>query len=197
MNKSVLHKERLKLKLYHRLLPSLELKRMQLVAEQAKEEKIRSGFHHEAEQLLDLIREQLPMLANRDIDVDGLVTVRQVTLKNENLLGVILPVLDEVSFKVFAYSMLAKPQWVDRVVKEMKHMIHLQLQISIMAKRIMLLAKAVKRLTQRVNLFKKILIPRTQKNIERIKIFLGDAERAAVIRAKLAKQMHAKAREAY
>ena len=57
---------------------------------------------------------------------------------------------------------------------------------------------AVRRITQRVNLFEKILIPTAKKNIQRIRIYLGDAERAAVVTSKLAKvkQQQAGARAA-
>jgi V/A-type H+/Na+-transporting ATPase subunit D len=40
----------------------------------------------------------------------------------------------------------------------------------------------------RLNLFEKVLIPRAQKNIKKIKIFLGDQELAAVCQAKVAKR---------
>ena len=49
------------------------------------------------------------------------------------------------------------------------------------------MARAERRITQRVNLFEKILIPRSRKNIQRIQIWLGDQERSAVVQAKLAK----------
>jgi V/A-type H+-transporting ATPase subunit D len=39
-----------------------------------------------------------------------------------------------------------------------------------------------------VNLFEKILIPRAQQNIKKIKIFLGDQLLAAVCQAKVSKQ---------
>ena len=55
--------------------------------------------------------------------------------------------------------------------------------------------RAVRRITQRVNLFEKILIPNAQKNIQRIRIFLGDAERSAVVRSKLAKAKHRQAQQ--
>jgi V/A-type H+-transporting ATPase subunit D len=47
---------------------------------------------------------------------------------------------------------------------------------------------AVRRITQRVNLFEKVLIPQTRENIRRINVYLGDAERAAVVGAKIAKR---------
>jgi V/A-type H+-transporting ATPase subunit D len=55
------------------------------------------------------------------------------------------------------------------------------------ARRARILQQAVRRTTQRVNLFDRILIPEARKNIKRIQIFLGDQERDAVIRSKLAK----------
>jgi V/A-type H+-transporting ATPase subunit D len=45
----------------------------------------------------------------------------------------------------------------------------------------------LKKVSQRVNLFEKIIIPETQENIRRIRIALGDAMTAAVARAKIAK----------
>jgi V/A-type H+-transporting ATPase subunit D len=46
---------------------------------------------------------------------------------------------------------------------------------------------AVRRVTQRVNLFEKVLIPNAKRNIARIQIFLSDVERAAVVTSKIAK----------
>jgi V/A-type H+-transporting ATPase subunit D len=54
-------------------------------------------------------------------------------------------------------------------------------------RRLALLDEAVRTITQRVNLFDKVLIPQTRDNIRRIQIYLADGERAAVVRAKIAK----------
>ena len=43
-------------------------------------------------------------------------------------------------------------------------------------------------MTQRFNLFDKVLIPRARDNIRRIAIYLADAERAAVVNSKIAKR---------
>jgi V/A-type H+-transporting ATPase subunit D len=45
--------------------------------------------------------------------------------------------------------------------------------------------------TQRVNLFEKVLIPRARKSIQRIRVYLSDEERAAVVRSKIAKRKQA------
>jgi len=48
--------------------------------------------------------------------------------------------------------------------------------------------KASRKATQRVNLVSKILIPEALGNIRKIRIFLADNERAAVVRSKIAKK---------
>ena len=91
--------------------------------------------------------------------------------------------------------MLAKPHWVDVFVDRLKEMITKRLVVKISEERVAKLGHAVRRITQRVNLFEKILIPTAMKNIQRIRIFMGDAERAAIVRSKIAKAMHQKKRK--
>ena len=71
-----------------------------------------------------------------------------------------------------------------------------RLEVQVAEQRTRELAHAVRRITQRVNLFEKILIPTAKKNIQRIQIFLGDAERSAVVRSKIAKAINQKKRQA-
>jgi V/A-type H+/Na+-transporting ATPase subunit D len=69
-------------------------------------------------------------------------------------------------------------------------------QVLVATERVRILKYQEKRVTQRVNLFDKILIPNARRNIQRIQIFLGDAERAAVVRSKIAKAKQARQRDA-
>jgi V/A-type H+-transporting ATPase subunit D len=191
LNKSALHKQREELRLYERLLPSLDLKRMQLTGElrRAKDSLAREQAQVESER--DRIAGQLPMLANREIDLSGLVRVESVQMEEENVIGVKLPVLMGVTFIVHEYSMLAKPHWVDVLVDQLQRMVELRARVQLAQERVRRLERAVRRITQRVNLFEKILIPAAKENIKRIQIFLADAERASVIRSKITKAMHA------
>ena len=194
LNKSALQKAREDLKLYKRLLPSLDLKRMQLTAELKRAQEQFVNAEAEVESLEARAAEQLPMLANEEIDVSGLVQVDSVEVGEENVVGVKLPVLTEIKCTVREYSMLAKPHWVDVLVDLLKQMAELHARVKVAAERVRILEQAVRRTTQRVNLFDKILIPTTNKNIKRIQIFLGDTERAAVVRSKIAKARHIKQR---
>ena len=192
LSKSGLQKQREDLKLYQRVLPSLDLKRMQLMGALKHAQDQLSEAEAQVEQLNQRVAEQLPMLANRDIDVSGLVQVDAIRIVEENLVGVKLPALEEVMCKVSDYSMLAKPHWVDMLVDQLKQMVEQKTRVQVAAERVRLLEQAVRRITQRVNLFEKILIPTAKKNIKKIQIYLADAERAAVVRSKITKTMRLK-----
>ncbi len=192
LNKSALQKERERLNLYQRLLPSLELKRMQLTGELGKAEQLLAQSSQKVAHQKAEVAKKLPMLADKKIDVAGLVKIRTLLTREENVVGVKLPQLADLTFAVHKYSLLVKPHWVDMLVKQLQIMAKLNILNQIAQERVRRLQQAVRRLTQRVNLFKNILIPQAKQNIQKIRIFLGDAERAAVVRSKLAKAMHIK-----
>jgi V/A-type H+-transporting ATPase subunit D len=187
LSKSALHHQTRQLKTYQRFLPSLDLKRKQLIAERMK---AREAIAATAAQLADLhqgIGEGMPMLADHHVGLDALVTLEKIELGEENLLGTRLPVLHQVQLQPRPYAMLARPHWVDRVQSQLMEAIELRLLIQVQQKRLERLEQAVQKITQRVNLFDKVLIPQTRENIRKIGIFLADNERAAVVRAKIAK----------
>jgi len=187
LNKGALQKQREQLKLYQRVLPSLDLKRQQLTLEVNRTRVELEAIRAEGDRLHERVAEELPMLANRDIALSGLVELRSCRLREENVVGVRLPLLMGIECEVRPYSMLAKPHWVDVLVERLKEVAEARLRIQVAAERVRILERAVRRTTQRVNLFDKILIPGARENIRRIQIFLGDQERSAIVRSKLAK----------
>lgn len=191
-----MQQERSQLKLYESTLPSLDLKRRQLTVELAKARQNYVEKQQAVESLETSIGQQLPMLANPDIEITGLVEMTDFELGEENVVGVRLPVLARIHCTVADYSLLAKPAWVDVLVERLRDVAELRTQVLVDAERVRILEYQEKRVTQRVNLFDKILIPTAKSNIQRIQIFLGDAERAAVVRSKIAKRKQAKQREA-
>jgi V/A-type H+-transporting ATPase subunit D len=197
LSKSGLQKQREDMRLYERVLPSLDLKRMQLSAELKRARQQLAEAEAEVEKLNKRVAEQLPMLANREIDVSGLVQVESFRIEEENLVGVKLPKLVEVKCHVAEYSMLAKPHWVDMLVEQLKQMVEQKTRVQVAAERVRLLEQAERRVTQRVNLFDKILIPTAKKNIQKIQIYLADAERAAVVRSKITKRMRKQVSDVY
>lgn len=187
LSKSALHHQSRQLKTYQRFLPSLDLKRKQLIAERAKAREAIAASQAQLDDMQQGIGEGIPMLADHALGLDALVILEGVELGEENLLGTRLPVLREVRVKPRDYSFLTRPHWVDRVQGELNRAIELRLMMQVQQERLARLELAVQKITQRVNLFDKVLIPKTRENIRKIGIFLADNERAAVVRAKIAK----------
>jgi V/A-type H+-transporting ATPase subunit D len=158
-----------------------------LSAELVRAQKTLQRLETDEAELVAATGERLPMLAGAGIALDELVRLTTVELDEENLLGTRLPRLVQVHAEVRDYSLLTKPQWVDTLVERIRQTAEVRLQLVVQRERVQRLNRAVRRITQRVNLFEKVLIPQTQEHIRRIRIFLGDLERAQVVRSKIAK----------
>ncbi|MBS3952785.1 MAG: V-type ATP synthase subunit D [Methylomicrobium sp.] len=188
LSKASLHKETHKLSVYRQYLPSLDLKRQQLIIEKKRIVAEMAETEHEIAVCERFVIENLPMLSNRDLDLSGLVKITKVTVGEENIVGIQLPVITEVALLTRPYSNYSYPHWVDRLVKELAAILRLKVTLTVQRKRMEIMEQAVKRLTQKVNLFDKVLIPKASQNIRKIRIFLSDTERAGVVRAKITKQ---------
>lgn len=197
LNKSSLTKERNNLRLYQRVLPSLELKRQQLMGELAKSRTQFAEIRKELEAFQRGIADQIPMMADREIDLGGLVKIKSVEIGEQSVVGIKVPVLSELQTTVADYSFLAKPHWVDALVERLHQTTELRLKVQVAEERVRRLEIAVRRTTQRVNLFDKIMIPAAKAQIKRIMIFLGDMERSAVVRSKLAKKKRLQQRQEF
>lgn len=191
LNKSSLSRQSRLLKSYQQFLPALDLKRKQLQAERSR---ARSRLEDIEKQLADLrawVGANLPMLADAELDLHRLVRVADVHVDRENVVGTWLPRLRDVDLSVRPYGYLSKPHWLESLIARLSECLRLSLAAQIEARRVALLDAAVRSVTQRVNLFEKVLIPRAQAEIKRIRIALSDAERAAVVRSKIAKRKRA------
>lgn len=188
LNKSSLARESAQLAEFRRFLPSLELKRLQIMAERAKAKEQVKTLEGDYEQLFDQISEKIPMLANRMVPVEGLVTVKNITKGQQNLSGTVLPTLEHVEIETRPYSKLARPHWVDPVVRGLQELLRLNTEREIARERAQLLVQAEAVISRRVNLFEKVLIPRAEANIKKIRMALADSERDAVVRAKISKR---------
>lgn len=192
LGKKDLQKEKQRLKLYLKLLPSIDLKRTQLMAEHARAKKEMSDLANQPEQILADVAKTLPMIANKDVKLEGLVKISSLSIGEQSIVGIKVPILKEVIFEEREYSMLATPPWIEAYITQLKKAVEARIRVQVMNLRVEKLRQAVRRITQHVNLFEKILIPTAKKNIQKIQIILGEAERNAVVRSKLAKALHNK-----
>lgn len=187
LSKTQLAKENTNLAMYRRYLPSLDLKRRQLTAERNKTQARIAEIEAQIKRRAAKIGEEIPMLANKDIDLRGLVTLKAVKIAERNVVGLRLPGLVDIEVDVARYGYLVRPHWVDLVAERLKEVLRLRVEAQVTQRQVALLDAAVTKVTQRVNLFDRVLIPHTRANIRRIDIALGDRERSAVVNAKIAK----------
>ncbi len=187
LNKSALNQEKRSLKTFNRYLPALELKRQQLMLERKKAEEALKESQEHLNDVEHLVRTQLPMLARDDVQVENLVKVTAVRLTTENIVGTRVPLVKHIDISLTPYSDLAKPHWVDYLVELLQQMVRLRIELQVRQLRYQELDKATRTTSQRVNLFSKVLIPQTRKNIQKIQIYMSDQDRAGVVNAKLSK----------
>lgn len=188
LSKTQLAKENANLAMYRRYLPSLDLKRQQLTVERNKTQARIAEIEAQIARRIEGIGGEIPMLANKDIDLKGLATLKAVKIGERNVVGQRLPSLVDIEVDVARYGYLARPHWVDLVAERLKDVLRLRVEAQVARHQVALLAAAVTKVTQRVNLFDKVLIRHARANIRRIDIALGDLERSAVVNAKIAKR---------
>jgi V/A-type H+-transporting ATPase subunit D len=190
LSKSALQEQRSQLRLYEKLLPSLDLKRRQLLGELKRAQQSLAQARDAGSALEERIGEELPMLAERGASLSGLVRVRGVRVDTENIAGVKVPRLEGVDYDVARYSLLATPAFTDRLVARLQEAAEQRLRLGVEMERVRVLERALRRITQRVNLFGHVLIPQARQHIKRIRIHLSDLEREGVVRSKLSKARH-------
>ncbi|SDG44780.1 V/A-type H+-transporting ATPase subunit D [Limimonas halophila] len=191
LNKAELARKKRNLATYERFLPSLDMKRKQLLVERRRAKRDLDTIRERLAATRQRVADTLPMLADTQVAVEDLVTIADVEVNSRNIVGVTVPVLGDVRFDVASTGYLVRPHWVDRVIELLKTQLRERVAEKIAEERLARLEAGLKTVTQRVNLFDKVLIPRTKEQIKRIQIALGDAERAGVVRAKIAKRKRA------
>lgn len=189
-NKTSLHLLRRRLQAYRSALPSLDLKRCQLIAQLADRCRRSAELAHAIDARCASLGAACPMLAAAD-NLPAPLTVTRVEVREEMLLGVRLPVLGDIGYEVRGHAFLSTPAWMEAVRDELRGITELALRQRVEGECIRRLEKALARTVQRINLLEKILLPSTLGHIRRIEIFLQDGERAAIVRSKMTKRRHA------
>lgn len=187
LNKTTLNRESGRLKAFRQFVPALDLKRKQLLAARQETNQSLQANRKSLAELHRQVAEKLPMLAGSKIQLNQLLQVQKVEVKYANLVGLELPELAVFEVEAAEYSRLVLPHWVDTALLLQQQALKLEVEIQIYQQRLALLESGLQKTTQRLNLFDKVLIPQTEKNIRKIRIALSDAERAGVVRAKIAK----------
>lgn len=188
LTKSELRSQQHRLNQLLQYLPTLQLKKalLQTVVTEARHEII--FLTQEFEQTRNSVAEFSGLFSlNTGYTIEDLVKIDTVEKRYENIAGADVPYYVNVLFHPRQYDLFDSPPWQDMVVDYAKELIRRKIKVIIAHEKKTILEKELREVTIRVNLFEKILIPRCERNIKKIKIFLGDIQLAAVCQAKVAK----------
>ncbi len=185
-SKTELKHQRDALRRFQRYLPTLLLKKQQLQLEVRNldhEIERKSREEHDAREDL---RSWVKLFAS-PVPLEDYLRISGVRCSVNNIAGVNVPVLDEISFDRTAPDLFLTDPWLDDAIEMLEKLSRLRIERLILDEQHRLLEQELRVTTQRVNLFEKVKIPETKENIRVIRIFLGDQQTAEVARAKLAK----------
>jgi len=184
--KNELKVQREALRRYHRFLPTLELKKQQLQREVRRVEILARERADQEEALLSRFRPWAKLLSSWP-DPGAYLQIEVIDQELANIAGVTVPVLTGVRFTKPEIDYFETPVWLEEAIEVLSELTSLRAEQQVLERRKELLGEELRITSQRVNLFEKVMIPRTEENMRIIRIALGDAQTAAVARAKLAK----------
>lgn len=189
LTKTELRVQQIKLTQLRKYLPTLQLKKALLQIE---------VFNAETE--IEALLKEFAALENHAAYYSRLFTDRgagelfssvkifDVEKTFENIAGVDIPIFEKVIFEEERYALFDTPLWLEAAIDGVKKLLICREKIKIAREKKSALEKELREVSIRVNLFEKVMIPRAQDNIKRIKIFLGDQQLAAVSQAKMSKK---------
>ncbi len=184
--KNELKAQREALARYRRFLPTLELKKSQLVGEIRRLSQEIELLEDEIERITGEVIKWVDVMAE-DFDLRALLKIENIQVDDGNIAGIDIKILRQVEFEDIPYDFFTTPLWVDRAVAVLKEQIARRVKIDILRKQIDTLQEELRITIQRINLFEKVKIPEARENIRVIQIFIGDAMTAEVVRGKIAK----------
>lgn len=176
------------LKMYRRYLPTLTLKKQQLQAEIRVIEAKAVQKRKEKEELEKGFGDWIAVFSEKDAFPDGIITVGNIRKGIGNIAGVEIPTFEGADLFRGDYDLYRTPLWVDIAADHMEKAMLLDLECEVLEEQVRLLAAELVSTSQRVNLFEKVKIPETEKNIKKISVYMADQQVSAVVRSKISKR---------
>ena len=187
LTKNELKNQKEGLKRFTRYLPTLELKKAQLVNEVRR-------IKSEIEEVHEAMKEAEQKIASwvevfgEEIDLNQMFSVEEIKTEVGNIAGIDIQLYVGVIFREEEYDLYSTPLWVDQGLIEVKKQVELKAKIIIYDRQIKALEEELQVTVQRINLFDKVKIPEAKTAIRKIQIYLGDVQTAEVVRGKISKK---------
>jgi V/A-type H+/Na+-transporting ATPase subunit D len=186
LTKSGLKRQKDDLKRYLRFLPTLELKKQQLLAEIRHVQARIDQLEGESAEREAAIRPWIAVLSEPTAIADWLQVAHIRTVAG-NIAGIAIPILEGVEFAEARYDFLDTPLWVDRALPVLREEARARVAIGVALEQQTILRRELRTTIQRIKLFEEVKIPEAREAIRIIQIFLGDLRTAEVVRGKIAK----------
>lgn len=188
LTKNELRSQQIRLAQFQRYLPTLQLKKAMLQFEVSLVLAEIQKLQEEFDAIYARVAQFSPLLLEKSaVDIEQYAHIAVVKKQYENIAGVEIPIFQEILFKETDYFLFDTPVWTERAIELLRGLVTAREKKSIAEEKKHALEKELREVSIRVNLFEKILIPRSQENIKKIRIFLGDQQLSAVAQAKVAK----------
>lgn len=186
LTKNELKKQKESLKRFTRYLPTLELKKQQLLVEVRNVQREVREIENEIKKLENDVDKWIDVFGE-DVGIQDLFEIKEVNTTTDNIAGIDVPIFKDLNIETEEYDLMKYPLWVDFGLEAVKKIIKLKTKIDILHEQQNILESELRITIQRINLFDKIKIPESRDNIRKIRIFLGDQQTAAVVRGKISK----------
>lgn len=188
-NKSELTRLKQNKKVFLQFLPVLKLKQEQLQVELIHIKRhLKKSEDIYKKKVLNVLKNSSVFLDPLNIyDFLSICKPNQIEVIKKSVVGVSIPILKKIVFKNIFVNFFDAPCWLILIIDDLKLLIYKNIEIQIIRNQYSLINKELKKASQKVNLFEKVLIPDTETAIKRINIILGDEQVASVGRAKTAK----------
>ena len=169
LTKNELRNQQDRLTQLERYLPTLQLKKALLQTEvnhaESEIEQFTRRFHDKQGRILEYAH----LFSDRGMrDFFENLSIDEVVCESENIAGVEVPIFKSVKFTAFNYPLYDTPFWWDTALRKSQEMVTEKQKVFVAERKKALLQKELREVSIRVNLFEKILIPRTQANIKKI-----------------------------
>jgi V/A-type H+-transporting ATPase subunit D len=186
LTKNELKKQKDNLKRFTRYLPTLELKKKQLLQEirnvQREVDTLQLEYNRVEEETMPWVD-----VFAEPFDLQEYVTIDQKIIGDANIAGISVPVFEDVIFDDQEPDYYTAPLWIDAAIDLVKEQVRRVVQKHIAQERQEILREELRITIQRIKLFEEVKIPEAKENIRVIQIFLGDLQTAEVVRGKIAK----------
>ncbi|MEL7004961.1 MAG: V-type ATP synthase subunit D [Bacteroidota bacterium] len=183
-NKTTIQQFRRQLAIREKALPILKNKETALRKEEKEMAKLLSELKKDKEQVSGKLQEY----ASFWTEFPTIVSLHDPKIITRKIIGVKVPEIAEVSFKLEDVSWWQYPAWLPAGIDILQQFIELDISIDIKTRQLYLLNRARKKTTQKVNLYEKVQIPAYEDAIMKIKRFLEDKDNISKAAQKIVKK---------